>query len=124
MRAAPQIMLNAGAHDALRLWQRAFPDLSIDPIAIDGDDRVTHARVRLADLDFTLFQSPVPHAFGPTPAVSMLVAVDRADDVDEVAKVLAEGGEVLMPIDAYEFARRYVWVADRFGVSWQIMFEG
>ena len=26
-----------------------------------------------------------------------------------------------MPLDAYPFAPRYGWVADRFGVSWEVV---
>lgn len=34
---------------------------------------------------------------------------------------LAKGGKALMPLDAYPFSRRYGWVEDRYGVSWQVM---
>jgi len=34
---------------------------------------------------------------------------------------LAEGGKVLMPIDTYPFSKRYGWLQDKFGVSWQLM---
>ncbi|WP_153796011.1 VOC family protein [Foetidibacter luteolus] len=34
---------------------------------------------------------------------------------------LAEGGKVLMPIDAYPFSKRYGWLQDKYGVSWQLM---
>jgi len=30
---------------------------------------------------------------------------------------------VLMPLDSYEFSRKYAWVQDRFGVSWQLFFQ-
>jgi len=30
------------------------------------------------------------------------------------------GGAVLMPVDDHGFSRRFGWVNDRFGVSWQL----
>jgi predicted 3-demethylubiquinone-9 3-methyltransferase (glyoxalase superfamily) len=30
---------------------------------------------------------------------------------------------VLMPLDDYGWSRRFGWVSDRFGVSWQINFQ-
>ena len=33
---------------------------------------------------------------------------------------LAEGGQTLMPLDAYPFSKRYAWLNDRYGMSWQL----
>ena len=33
---------------------------------------------------------------------------------------LADGGETLMPLDDYGSSRRFGWINDRFGVSWQL----
>ena len=35
----------------------------------------------------------------------------------------AEEGKVLMPIADYGFSKRFGWLADRFGVSWQLNLE-
>ena len=37
---------------------------------------------------------------------------------------LSAGGNVLMPLGAYPFSERYGWVADRYGLSWQVMYAG
>lgn len=62
-----------------------------------------------------------------TPAVSFIVNYDPARDkaargaLDAAWEKLVEGGEVLMPLDAYPFSTRYGWVQDRFGLSWQLI---
>ena len=39
---------------------------------------------------------------------------------DELFAKLSQDGEVLMPLGAYPFSRKFGWLADRFGVSWQL----
>jgi predicted 3-demethylubiquinone-9 3-methyltransferase (glyoxalase superfamily) len=70
-----------------------------------------------------LFDSPVEHAFGFTPAVSLCVDLDSAEEVDAAFAKLSAGGQVLPPPDEYQFSPRFAWIADRFGVSWQLSTE-
>jgi predicted 3-demethylubiquinone-9 3-methyltransferase (glyoxalase superfamily) len=60
-----------------------------------------------------------PH-FSFTPAISLFVVLETADEVDAMWAELSEGGEVLMPLDAYPWSERYGWLNDRYGLSWQI----
>ncbi|MNY59438.1 3-demethylubiquinone-9 3-methyltransferase [compost metagenome] len=41
-------------------------------------------------------------------------------ELERIFARLAEGGEVLMPIDDYGFSARFGWLNDRFGLSWQL----
>lgn len=62
--------------------------------------------------------------FGVNPSISFFIEVRDASEVDRLAAILLDGGETLMPVDAYPWSERYGWVQDRFGVSWQIMAAG
>lgn len=104
---------------AIALWARAFPDLEARPL--DTADPPTRMRVVVAGQPIILFDSPPMHDFGFTPAISLLVSCEAAAEVDRLAEILGDGGRVYMPLGDYPFSPRYTWIADRFGVSWQIM---
>jgi predicted 3-demethylubiquinone-9 3-methyltransferase (glyoxalase superfamily) len=70
---------------------------------------------RLACID-----SPVPHAFTFTPSASLFVECDDEAELDRALATLSDGGAVLMPPGNYGFSRKFAWVSDRFGVSWQL----
>ena len=55
------------------------------------------------------------------PTISFFVHVATADAANRLFAALADGGQILMPIDAYPWSERYGWVQDRFGVSWQVI---
>lgn len=69
--------------------------------------------------------------FRPTPSISFLVNFDPLmyGGVDEAKAylnevhdaLLADGGSELMALDEYPHSPWYAWVADRFGVTWQLM---
>lgn len=119
MRAVPQLMFQGGVlPDALAFWRRAFPDMVTEVLA--GGDRPTYVRAVIARQELMLFDSPPVHAFTFTPAISLLIEAETAE-VDRLVAVLGEGGQVLMPLDAYDFSPHYCWLNDRFGVSWQLM---
>lgn len=65
--------------------------------------------------------------FTINPSVSFMLNFDPSVDdaarehLDGLWASLAEGGRVLMPLGDYAFSRRYGWVQDRYGVSWQLI---
>jgi predicted 3-demethylubiquinone-9 3-methyltransferase (glyoxalase superfamily) len=41
-------------------------------------------------------------------------------EIQRLYDVLLDGGEIMMPLGPYPWARKYAWVQDKFGVSWQL----
>jgi predicted 3-demethylubiquinone-9 3-methyltransferase (glyoxalase superfamily) len=54
------------------------------------------------------------------PSISFFVNRESEDEVDALWEELAQDGSVLMPLQAYPFSKRYGWLADRYGLSWQV----
>ncbi|MGE5677911.1 MAG: VOC family protein [Pseudomonadota bacterium] len=59
--------------------------------------------------------------FRLNPSISLMVACSSTAEVDDKWKALSEGGMELMPLGEYPFSKRYAWVQDRYGLSWQLM---
>lgn len=55
-----------------------------------------------------------------TPAASLFVTCESAEEVDRLWEQLSSGGNTLMPLDKYPWSERYGWVQDRFGLTWQL----
>jgi predicted 3-demethylubiquinone-9 3-methyltransferase (glyoxalase superfamily) len=85
-----------------------------------AEGSVKRADFRIAGQDLICIDSPIKHAFGFTPAVSLFVECETEAELDAAFDRLAEGGSVLMPAGDYGFSRKFAWVSDRFGVSWQL----
>lgn len=58
--------------------------------------------------------------FRLTPAISFSVHCKDAAEVDELWNKLIVGGKTLMEVGEYPFSKRYGWLEDKFGVTWQI----
>jgi predicted 3-demethylubiquinone-9 3-methyltransferase (glyoxalase superfamily) len=114
------------AEEALNLYTSVFPSATVterqrwaagEPGPV-GSFKLAH--LRLAGQDLVLFDSPVKHDFSFTPSVSLFVTCDSERELDEAFARLADGGRVLMPLGNHGFSRKFGWLADRFGVSWQL----
>lgn len=53
--------------------------------------------------------------------ISLTVACSTSEELDKILEALSEGGTELMPLGEYPFCKRYAWVQDRYGLSWQLM---
>lgn len=65
--------------------------------------------------------------FQLNPSISFILNFDPSKDknaqktLDAMWEKMAAGGKVLMDVGEYPFSKRYGWVQDKFGVSWQLM---
>jgi len=58
--------------------------------------------------------------FKINPAISFFVTCKTEADVEDLFNKLSAGGEVMMPLSEYPFSKKFGWVQDKFGVSWQL----
>ena len=108
------------AEEAITRYVELFPDSRIVGIE-HGDDGVFLARFVLAGREYRAMDSSADHHFTFTPAVSLVVETDDAEQIAHAFTALADGGTVLMPLGEYPFSPAFGWVNDRYGVSWQLL---
>jgi len=56
------------------------------------------------------------------PSISFMVACETEEKVNRLWQELSREGRIMAELGEYPFNRRYGWVQDRFGLSWQLMF--
>ena len=110
-KITPMLWFDGQAEDAARLYVSVFPDSSIGAISRQPDGTPLVVEFTLAGQRFTALNGGPNYSF--TPAVSFVVDCDDQEEVDHYWDRLLEGG-------APE-ARQCGWLADRFGVSWQVV---
>ena len=78
------------------------------------------ATVVLGGQPFMFMDSIVQHDFSFTPATSIYLNCDTEEEIDRVHAKLSLQGNIFMPLAAYPFSKKFGWLADRFGVYWQL----
>ncbi|TGV52122.1 VOC family protein [bacterium M00.F.Ca.ET.141.01.1.1] len=125
-KVRPFLMFEGKAEEAMTLYCETVPDSSILDVTRYGsgedgaEGMLKLARVSICGLEVTVYNSPVHHAFTFTPSFSLYVDCSSEQELERIVETLAKGGGFLMPPDNYGFSRRFAWLNDRFGVSWQI----
>ncbi|MBC7188014.1 MAG: VOC family protein [Calditrichaeota bacterium] len=122
----PFLMFEGRAEEAMQFYTGLFPQSRITRIERYGaGDGGPEGTVKLAEFvlqgqRFLCIDSPIKHEFSFTPAFSLFVECEDEQQLQRYFEALSAGGAVLMPLDNYGFSRRFAWVNDRFGVSWQL----
>ena len=114
------------AQAALDLYFATFPDSRIVRAEhyAQGEPgpagTIKVAVFTLCGREFMCSDSPIKHNFTFTPSSSTFIDFDSVAELERTFRILSEGGQVLMALDNYGFSRRFGWLNDRFGVSWQL----
>jgi predicted 3-demethylubiquinone-9 3-methyltransferase (glyoxalase superfamily) len=120
------LMFEGKAEEAMNFYTSLFENSSILNITRYGKDgpgiegSVIHATFSLNGQEFMCIDSAVNHAFTFTPAISIYVNCADEGEIDNTFAMLSHGGSVAMPLGNYGFSKRFGWVNDRYGVSWQL----
>lgn len=120
-KIVPHLWFDKEAVAAAQYYVSIFPDSQITGTTVLRDTPSGDTDVVSFVLTGYAFQaiSAGPY-FKLNPSVSFAVNCATAGEVDALWAKLADGGQALMPLDAYPFNQRFGWVQDRFGVSWQL----
>jgi predicted 3-demethylubiquinone-9 3-methyltransferase (glyoxalase superfamily) len=126
MQISTFFMFEGQAEEALRFYVGLLPNSSIESIETYGanepgrEGSVKRAAAILAGTRYQFIDSPVKHAFGFTPAISLFIDCDSKDQLEKFSSALIEGGHYLMGPANYGFSQWFCWLQDRWGISWQL----
>ena len=123
---ATQLMFDGFAEKAMTFYVSLFPGSEIHRIERYGvgepgpEGTVKRAEFSLGEHQLACIDSPIKHGFTFTPSMSLFVECADETELDNAFQQLSDGGGVLMPLGNYGFSKKFGWVNDRFGVSWQL----
>lgn len=124
-KIVPHLWFDKQANEAATFYMSLFEGSILKNRTILHDTPSGTAEMitmELAGQEFMLLSGGPYFKF--TPAVSFLIACETVAEVERLWSKLIENGEVLMPLGTYPFSEKYGWVADQYGLSWQVMYMG
>jgi PhnB protein len=93
-----------------------------DDVAPESKNSIVYASMTIGGT--SIMASDVPaDRFQPMRSVYLSLGLDSDAEAERLFKLLAEGGEVFMPMQDTFFASRFAMLRDKFGTSWMIIHE-
>ncbi|UNP78650.1 VOC family protein [Bacillus nitratireducens] len=120
------LMFEGKAEEAMNFYTSLFNQSEIVSISRYDENgpgkegTVIHATFTLNGQEFMCIDSYVKHDFTFTPAMSLYVTCETEEEIETVFNKLAQDGAILMPLGAYPFSKKFGWLNDKYGVSWQL----
>jgi predicted 3-demethylubiquinone-9 3-methyltransferase (glyoxalase superfamily) len=121
-KITPFLWFDNNAEEAANFYVSLFENSKVARVSrYEGTPTgtVTTVDFELAGQEFAALDGGPLFKF--TPAVSFFVSCDTRQEIDALWDKLSDGGSVLMELAEYTFSERFGWVADKFGLSWQLI---
>ncbi|BBI33801.1 VOC family protein [Cohnella abietis] len=125
-KVTPFLMFEGTAEEAMNEYTSLIEDSKIISITRYGanepgnEGSVKQATFSLNGQELMCIDSNVKHAFTFTPSFSLFITCDSEEKINHYYEHLVAGGSVLMPLGDYPFSKKFGWIVDKFGVSWQL----
>jgi predicted 3-demethylubiquinone-9 3-methyltransferase (glyoxalase superfamily) len=117
----PHLWFEKGAAKIAELYVKAIPGsriLSQTVLADTPSGTVDLVRLSVAGYEVQLLGAGPE--FKVNASLSFMINCSSKDEVDAIYHGLKDGALEMMPLGEYPFSKRYAWLADRHGVSWQL----
>lgn len=115
------------AEEAIKLYTSLIPNSEIkkierwsegEPMSVAG--QVKAALFTLSGSEYMASENTANHPFTFTPAISIFIECESEDEITRLNKEFSKDGKELMPMGNYGFSKKFTWIVDRYGVSWQL----
>lgn len=135
-RMIPNLWFNRNAAEATAFYTGVLPDTRVTETVRYPHEGLLDFQQEFAGQELTVEFEVAGYRFlainagpefRPNPALSFILnfapgpETDARERLDATYAALAADGRELLPLGTYDFAGRYGWVEDRYGVSWQLM---
>lgn len=91
-----------------------------DKTPLGSENAIIHARMAIGETEIIGNDVP-PEVFKPMRSAYLFLSVDTSAEAERIYTLLAEKGEIFMPLEETFFAFRFSMLRDRFGTSWTII---
>lgn len=124
------LWFDSQAEEAARFYTAVFPGSKMGDIVRYGKEgfeihgrpegSVMAVEFELSGEKFSAINGGPLFTFNPS--ISYFVVCETIEETDRLWNTLLEGGSVLMPFQKYDWSDKYGWLADRYGLTWQISY--
>ncbi|MEZ4996011.1 MAG: VOC family protein [Bacteroidales bacterium] len=108
----PSIWCDNNAREAADFYISVFPETKV------SDENPVVVMLEMSGQRLMLINGG--DMFRPNPSISLMYLTASQGEVEEIYSKLVAGGKAMMPLGEYPFSKKYGWVEDRYGVSWQL----
>lgn len=95
----------------IKRWEKGAPT---------EEGKIMQATFELNGNLFMCSDSPAIHDWNFTPAVSNYIECESEEEIDRLYSKLSENGKIMMELYNYGFSKKFAFIQDQFGVSWQL----
>lgn len=124
----PHLWFDNAAVEAAKFYTSIFPNSKVNHQTVikntpSGDCDIV--AFKLSGYEFMSISAGPLFKFNPS--ISFMLNFDPSKDenasknLQALWEKLSAGGKVLMPLDAYPFSKKYGWMQDKYGISWQLI---
>ena len=126
----PFLTFSGCAKDAVNYYVTVFPNSKIDVIEYYKKEQRGYAEGKIINVNFTLMNQPfMAMDFNESGCpehnwvISFYMNCIDEEMFNTIFEKLSAGGKVLMGPESINNIRKAAWVTDKFGITWQIIWE-